>query len=168
FYYHWVLDKFGKDAKITEWCFDDILEARINVDIYVQQNQNQDALNESPENNFKDIIDVFNKYSDTKNFFKPSHLKIIKQATHVDIIDRLKNCLGELESDDYLDEMNILTSTNKRRRDDQELNVWYNEIKKLHDSSMSDEFIESVESFLVCEVDEIDNQREYKKHKLLA
>ncbi|CAG8730375.1 9118_t:CDS:2 [Cetraspora pellucida] len=155
FYYSWILSKFGPVTKITNWCFNDILEKRVNVDIFVQQHQQNYFLNEQPENNFKKICVAFKNYSNTINFFKPSHLNIIKQATNVDIIDGLKHYLTKLfmqqlqnsvECSDKIDIDNVSSFTHKRKRDDPELNNWYNEIRKLHydlnSSLMSNEFSE--------------------------
>ncbi|CAG8450394.1 13107_t:CDS:1 [Dentiscutata erythropus] len=184
FYYSWVLNKFGADAKITKWCFNDILEKIIKVDNFIKQNQHY-VLSEQLESNFKEIYDAFKNYSNTKNFFEPSHLKIIKEATHFDIIDGLKQYLTKLfiqqsqvsvESLNKMNIDNISTPRHKRKRDDQELNNWYNELRKLHDDlDISDEFGEFLENIweiindsdfvLNRDVDEIDFQRESKRHK---
>ncbi|CAG8612475.1 4790_t:CDS:1 [Dentiscutata heterogama] len=184
FYYSWILNKFGADTEITKWCFNDILEKIIKVDSFIKQNQHY-VLSEQFENNFKELYDAFKNYTNTKNFFKPSHLKIIKQATHIDIIDGLKQYLTKLfiqqsqdsvECVNKMDIDNISTSKHKRKRNDQELNNWYNELRKLRDDlDISDEFREFLENIweiindsdfvLNCDVDEIDFQRESKRHK---
>ncbi|CAG8818759.1 6345_t:CDS:1, partial [Racocetra persica] len=83
FYYCWILSKFGADAKITDWCFDDILVKRVNLDVFVQQREQRNyVLSEQLEINFKEICDAFKNYSNTINIFNPSHLEIIKKATH--------------------------------------------------------------------------------------
>ncbi|CAG8549394.1 10626_t:CDS:2, partial [Cetraspora pellucida] len=180
-------DNNNTDAEITDLCFKDILMKRVNVDVLVQQrNKRKYILSEQLEhNNFKEINDAFKYYFDTIKFFKPSHLKIIKQATHVDIIVGLRQYLTELfmqqsrVSANYSDNMdidNISTFTQKRKRYDLELNDWYNEIIKLHDDlnsfSMSGEFSEFLKNILELingsnfalsrDLDEIDNQRESK------
>ncbi|CAG8742121.1 14740_t:CDS:2, partial [Gigaspora margarita] len=184
FYYNWVLNKFGTDAEITNWCFNDILEKKVKADNYIKQNQHQNfILSEQLESISKEIYDAFKNYSNTKDFFKPSHLKIIKQATHVDIIDGLKQYLTKLfmpqDSVEYLNKMdidNLLAPTYKRKRDDQELNNWYNELRNLrNDLDISDEFAEFLENIweiiddsdfdLNLDVDEIYFQRESKRQK---
>ncbi|CAG8565785.1 10147_t:CDS:1 [Racocetra fulgida] len=194
FYYCWILNKFGTDAKITDWCFNDILVKRVNLDVFVQQREQRNyVLSEQLEINFKEICDAFKNYSNNINFFKPSHLEIIKKATHVDIIDGLKHHLTKLftqqlqnsvkcsdnKSSDNMDIDDVSTFTHKRKRCDMGLNDWYNEINKLHDDlnnpSMSDEFGEFLKNIMElisglnfvssCDVDEIDRQRESKRHK---
>ncbi|CAG8713914.1 15315_t:CDS:2 [Cetraspora pellucida] len=189
FYYCWILNKFGADAEITDSCFEDILMKRVNVDVFIQQrNQRKYILSEQLEHNFKEIKDAFKNYFSTIKFFKPSHLKIIKQATHVEIIDGLRKYLTKLfmqqsqvsaNCSDNMDIDNISTFTQKRKRYDLELNDWYNEIIKLHDDlnsfSMSGEFSEFLKNILELingsnftlsrDVDEIDHQRESKRHK---
>ncbi|CAG8832084.1 32378_t:CDS:1, partial [Gigaspora margarita] len=44
-FHNWVLVKFGVDAQITKLCFEDILKARVNIDIQLQQNANVDMPN---------------------------------------------------------------------------------------------------------------------------
>ncbi|CAG8520695.1 36403_t:CDS:1 [Racocetra persica] len=160
FYYCWILSKFGADAQITNWCFNDILEKRVNADVFIQQRHQQNyVLSEQLENNFKEICDAFKSYSNTVNFFKPSHLKIMKQATHADIIDELKHYLTKLfmqlsqdsvERNDNMDNDIASAFTQKRKWDDLELNNWYDEIRRLHDdidsSLMSGEFSEFLKS----------------------
>ncbi|RIB25089.1 hypothetical protein C2G38_2068310 [Gigaspora rosea] len=82
------------------------------------------------------------------------------------------------DSVEYLNKMdidNLLTSTYKRKRD-QELNKWYNELENLrNDLDISDEFAEFLENIweiindsdfvLNRDVDEINFQRESKRHK---
>ncbi|CAG8593264.1 10566_t:CDS:2 [Cetraspora pellucida] len=189
FYYCWILNKFGADAEITDLCFKDILMKRVNIDVFVQQrNQRNYILSEQLENNFKEINDAFEDYFNAIKIFKPSHLKIIKQATHVKIIDRLSQYLTKLfmpqsqvsdNCSDIMDIDNISTFTQKRKRYDLELNDWYNEIIKLHDDlnsfPMSVEFSEFLKNILDLingsnfalsrDVDELDHQRESKRHK---
>ncbi|CAG8692967.1 44304_t:CDS:1, partial [Gigaspora margarita] len=68
FYYNWILYKFGADAKITNWCFNDILDKKVRADNYIKQNQHQNfILSEQRENIFKEIIDAFKNYSNALN-----------------------------------------------------------------------------------------------------
>ncbi|CAG8777812.1 9243_t:CDS:2, partial [Racocetra fulgida] len=68
FYYCWILSKFGAYAQITNWCFNDILEKRVNADVFIQQHHQQNyVLSEQLENNLKEICDAFKSYSNTLN-----------------------------------------------------------------------------------------------------
>ncbi|CAG8486181.1 20692_t:CDS:2, partial [Gigaspora rosea] len=71
FYYSWVSCKFGADAKITDWCFRDILEKKAKADDYIEQNQHQNfILSEQLESIFKEIYDAFKKNSNILTFYK--------------------------------------------------------------------------------------------------
>ncbi|CAG8659991.1 9961_t:CDS:2, partial [Racocetra fulgida] len=85
-YYNWCLKKFGENAKITERCFEVIFKTRISIDNYYKQNQAQAGL---MKDKFKNECEIFKVYCNARNFFKPSHLKTIYQATHDDILKTL-------------------------------------------------------------------------------
>ncbi|CAG8508421.1 4414_t:CDS:2 [Cetraspora pellucida] len=82
-FYNWCLHNF-QDTYITDWCFEDILKTRISIDRYYQKNH----IGYDP-NTFNDVCDIFKTYCNTNNFYKPSHLKLISQATHADIFGTL-------------------------------------------------------------------------------
>ncbi|CAG8445409.1 11193_t:CDS:1, partial [Scutellospora calospora] len=88
-FYNWCLNKFEEDSKITLRCFEDILKTRISVDEYYKQDQNNQVQIDLTQDKFKNECDIFKIYCNVKNFFKPSHLDIISQATHEDILKTL-------------------------------------------------------------------------------
>ncbi|CAG8711202.1 9018_t:CDS:2, partial [Dentiscutata erythropus] len=88
-YYNWCLRRFGENAKITERCFDDILNTRVSIDIYYKQTLNNQVPTGLMQEKFKNECEVFKIYCNARNFFKPSHLPIIYQATHEDILKTL-------------------------------------------------------------------------------
>ncbi|CAG8516089.1 22616_t:CDS:2 [Gigaspora margarita] len=88
-YYNWCLKRFGENATITEMCFEDILNTRISIDNYYKQNQNNQVPAGLMQDKFKNECEVFKIYCNARNFFKPSHLPIICQAIHEDILKTL-------------------------------------------------------------------------------
>ncbi|RIB08415.1 hypothetical protein C2G38_352933 [Gigaspora rosea] len=87
-FYIWVLRKFDPDAQITVFCFNDLLETRISLDIQ-RQASNVEVPIGMNQCTFKAISDTFNIYCNTKNFFLPSHLEAISRSASHEILEPL-------------------------------------------------------------------------------
>ncbi|CAG8826606.1 28574_t:CDS:1 [Gigaspora margarita] len=85
-FHNWVLVKFGVDAQITKLCFDDILKARVSIDIQLQQSGNADIPNGINQTEFQAICNIFKIYCNANNFYIPLHLDMISQCTSQDIL----------------------------------------------------------------------------------
>ncbi|RIB21227.1 hypothetical protein C2G38_2034569 [Gigaspora rosea] len=85
-FHNWVLAKFGVDAQITKICFDDILKARVSIDIQLQQSGNADIPNGINQTEFQAICNIFKIYCNANNFYIPLHLDMISQCTSQDIL----------------------------------------------------------------------------------
>ncbi|CAG8498850.1 2673_t:CDS:2 [Gigaspora rosea] len=146
-YYNWCLKRFGENAKITENCFEDILNTRISIDNYYKQNQNNQVPAGLMQEKFKNECEVFKIYCNARNFFKPSHLPIICQAIHDDILKTLfeyylailfdiqtLHTLQPIENLDLNVKLSVSTIEKKSLfRNETYKDEWSNELEKLYD-----------------------------------
>ncbi|CAG8810948.1 8897_t:CDS:1, partial [Cetraspora pellucida] len=73
-------------ARITRLCFEEILKARVSIDMQLQQNGNADIPNGISQYDFRATCNIFKIYCNAKNFYLPSHLDIISHCTSQDIL----------------------------------------------------------------------------------
>ncbi|CAG8559492.1 7773_t:CDS:1 [Scutellospora calospora] len=85
-FYEWALINFGVDSQITERCFDDILSARVYIDLQLQQYPNMEIPIGMNKHVFQATCNIFKIYCNAKNFYKPSHLGIVSQCASMDIL----------------------------------------------------------------------------------
>src|SRR5581483_2384169 len=85
--YYWILKNYGPKSKITQMCFEDIIESRIWIDLKLQENP------KVPENltncAFNSICSIYLEFCNDKVPFKSDYLQYLQMANNDEIIKPL-------------------------------------------------------------------------------
>ncbi|POG61428.1 hypothetical protein GLOIN_2v1847033 [Rhizophagus irregularis DAOM 181602=DAOM 197198] len=96
-FYDWVLKEYGPNSRITQQCFDDILESRIWIDLKLQENPERDIPEHLTLQAFNSICSIYQKYCNDKVPFKANYFPYLKLVKNEEIIGRFSKILSGLE-----------------------------------------------------------------------
>ncbi|GBC08964.1 hypothetical protein RclHR1_08500009 [Rhizophagus clarus] len=85
-FYYWVLKKYGSNSRITQQCFDDILESRIWIDLKLQENPGLDVPEHLTSQAFNAICSIYLEFCNDGIPFKANYLSYLKLAENEEII----------------------------------------------------------------------------------
>jgi hypothetical protein len=85
-FYYWILKKYGPNSKITQQCFDDILESRIWIDLKLQENPELDVPEHLTKQAFNSICSIYLEFCNEKVPFKRNYLPYLMMAKDEEII----------------------------------------------------------------------------------
>jgi len=88
-FYYWVLKKYGPNSKITQQCFDDIMESRIWIDLKLQEAPERDVPENLTSLAFNSICSIYLEFCNEMVLFKANHLSYLRLASNEEIIKPL-------------------------------------------------------------------------------
>ncbi|CAG8437507.1 12659_t:CDS:1 [Acaulospora colombiana] len=113
-FYKWNLEEFGHELKIIERCFDDILIARVWIDIQLKNRPGQTVPKEMTPSACKAICSIYSTYCAAKVSFKNYHLLILCKSNSKDVIDPFFEFMNDsLAKDEAYLKFNGLEETKK-------------------------------------------------------
>ncbi|GES73901.1 hypothetical protein GLOIN_2v1817420 [Rhizophagus clarus] len=85
-FYYWVLKKYGSNSRITQQCFDDILESRIWIDLKLQENPELKVPEHLTLRAFNSICSIYLEFCNDRIPFKKNYLPYLKLVDDDEII----------------------------------------------------------------------------------
>ncbi|CAG8457844.1 4366_t:CDS:2 [Cetraspora pellucida] len=86
-YYNWVLLKFKASSPIVSFYFEDILQTRVSID--VERQDSSGKLNGATQTEVETACNIYNIYYNAGNFFLPTYMNLISQASEYNILGPL-------------------------------------------------------------------------------
>jgi hypothetical protein len=164
--YYWILKKYGPNFKVTQQCFEDILESRIWIDIKSQENPEIDVLKNLTVQAFNSICSIHLEFCNEKIPFKGNYLSYLILAEHKEIIKpffeislpslfdiELKPTLPYQINYEYnRPEVNNNKNNNKRKYNDMDgqpdMNEWTKLLEKLYSNLIHTDITEFFKNHL--------------------
>ncbi|PKY45542.1 hypothetical protein RhiirA4_542680 [Rhizophagus irregularis] len=85
-FYYWVLKKYGPNSRITQLCFDDILESRIWIDLKLNENPELDVPEHLNSQAYNSICSIYLEFCNDRIPFKANYLPYLKLSNDEEII----------------------------------------------------------------------------------
>ncbi|RIA95316.1 hypothetical protein C1645_757712 [Glomus cerebriforme] len=83
--YYWVLKSFGPNSKITQTCFEDIIESRTWIDIKLQENRELETPEHLTSLAFNSICSIYLEFCNERIPFKANYLQYLKVVDNKEI-----------------------------------------------------------------------------------
>ncbi|PKK71113.1 hypothetical protein RhiirC2_865796 [Rhizophagus irregularis] len=87
--YYWILQIYGPNYKITQQCFEDIIESRIWIDLQLQEYSGMDVPEQLTSQAFNSICSIYLEFCNQKIPFKGNYLPYLRLASNEEIIKPL-------------------------------------------------------------------------------
>ncbi|RIA96690.1 hypothetical protein C1645_857201 [Glomus cerebriforme] len=87
--YYWILKSYGPNSKITQTCFEDIIESRIWIDIKLQENRELEIPEHLTSLAFNSICSIYLEFCNERIPFKTNFLPYLKLTNNEEIIKPL-------------------------------------------------------------------------------
>jgi hypothetical protein len=176
--YYWILKKYGPNSKVTQQCFEDILESRIWIDLKLQENPEIDVPENLTLQAFNSICSIHLEFCNEKIPFKRNYLPYLKLADHEEIIKpffeislptlfdlKLKRKLPyDINYECSRPEVNNNQKNNKRKYNDMDeqqdrndRNEWTKLLEKLYNNLILIDITESFKNHLEEIINELTN-----------
>ncbi|RIA96688.1 hypothetical protein C1645_871869 [Glomus cerebriforme] len=84
--YYWILKKFGPNSKVTQKCFDDIIESRIWIDLKLQETPEREIPEHLTSLAFNSICSIYLEFCNERIPFKTDYLSYLQLANNEEII----------------------------------------------------------------------------------
>src|SRR5688572_7880578 len=84
--YYWVLKTYGSGSFITQWCFEDIIESRVWIDVKLQETPDRNVPERLTTCAFNSICSIYLEFCNEKVPFKDNYLPYLQLVNNEEII----------------------------------------------------------------------------------